>query len=109
MEPYSSILEDWDEQVGDTGDSEGNTFLNPDEWVDQNFKTKNQSHIRDLLKRAFDKANDYLTNFSEYLQIYWEYKNLDFDILMNENLAKPRIIIRSMLMVNQWHKQFFET
>ena len=109
MEPYSSILEDWDDQIGDGGDAESNTILSPTDWVDQEFQQTNETTIKNLLQKAFDKANNYLKVFSEYLQIYWEYKNLDFDKLMDEALAKPRITIKSLLMVNQFHTTFFDT
>lgn len=109
MEHYSNILEEWDDQIGDSGEGDGNTFLNPEEWVDDRFKTLCKTNIKSNLRKSFNKASKYLEEFIPYLQIYWEYKNLDFKVVLSEYLNDPRQIFKSLFMVNQYHEAHFES
>ena len=67
-----------------------------------------QDNIFDSIHVAFERAKEYLASFKKFLQIYWEYSNLDYDHLMNEDLAKPRVIFRSLLMLLDYHNSYLE-
>jgi dynein heavy chain len=106
--PYSAILEEWDDQIGKDSEGLDSNYLNPDHWINEDFKSSNTDAIQKLLETAFSRSSGYLEQFKEYLQVYWEYKNLDVDMLINENLAKPRITFRSIFKLLEYHKMTFE-
>ena len=109
MRKYSRVLEDWDDQMGKDNDGMGSNNLNPEEWLRDEDAPKPQSdEIALYIKHAFKRTHDYLNSFQEYLRLYWEYENIDYDMLLNEDLAKPRITFKSIFMVLEHHINHLE-
>ena len=108
MKQYSSVLEEWDDQIGEDNEALDSNFLNPEEWIDQEMKNNNINKIRNLFEIAFNKANDYLSKFNKYLQIYWEYNNIDYSIFTHPDLARPAITLNCTLNVLDYHKSYFD-
>jgi dynein heavy chain len=101
---YSAILEEWDDQIGKDNDGTSNDYLNPDDWLKDNEKPSAQKESIDAsFDIAFAKAAIYLSRFKEFLQIYWEYTNLNYEMLMNEDLALPRSTIKSIFRLIDYH------
>jgi len=53
------------------------------------------------------RANDYLKKFNKFLQIFWEYQNLEYGIFVNPDLAKPSITRTCVFNVLDYHKAMF--
>jgi hypothetical protein len=109
MKQYSSVLEEWDDQIGEENEALDSNFLNPEEWIEPEMKNENINTIKSLFEVAFTRANGYLSKFHKFLQLFWEYKNLNYDIFTNPDLAKPSITMTCVFNVLEYHKTMFET
>ena len=106
---YAAILEDWDEQFGKDVDGTISDHLNPEDWLSNEQRpTGQQESILESVEIAFKRANEYLARFKEYLQVFWEYSAMDYDMLMNEDLAKPRVTFKCIFMLIEYHTRYFE-
>lgn len=109
MRKYSRVLEDWDDQMGKENDGMSSNYLNPEEWLrDEERHTVQQGDIDSIIDHAFFRTNNYLQSFEEFLRMYWDYENIDFQMLMSEELAKPRITFKSIFMVLDYHINYLE-
>ena len=107
---YSAILEEWDEQIGKDNDGTSSDFLNPEDWLSLEQRPSGQQEgIVESIETAFKRSSDYLSKFKEFLQIYWEYSNLDYNMLLNEDLAKPRVTLKCIFMLIEYHTKYFES
>jgi len=46
---------------------------------------------------AFNKADRYIANFKPYLQMYYDNINLNYDIILHENLKNPQEVLPELL------------
>ena len=46
MKQYSSVLEEWDDQIGEENEALDSNFLNPEEWIEQEQKNDNITTIK---------------------------------------------------------------
>ena len=100
---YSAILEEWDDQIGKDNDGTSNEYLNPDDWLQDKEKPNMQKeNIDSSFNTAFEKAAIYLEMFREFLQIYWEFSKLNYDMLMKEDLALPRSTLKSIFTLIEY-------
>lgn len=60
MTKYVSVLEEWDDIVGDDWDHPDSNYLNPYEWLDSNPLDAFSNTLREILESAFKKANEYI-------------------------------------------------
>lgn len=104
MRKYSRVLEDWDDQMGKDNDGMSSNFLSPDDWLKNEERPSGQkdSLIRSI-DHAFKRTITFLESFNQFLQLFWECRNIDYDMLMNEDLAKPRITFKSIFMLLEHH------
>ena len=59
------------------------------------------------MHQAFKKVEKYLENFQPYLQKYYDNKNLNFDIILHENLKNPHEVLPELLkMLNKQSDDF---
>ena len=78
MTQYVSVLEEWDDIVGEDWEHPENNFLNPAEWLDNNPLESFSLVIKNLLEKAFERADTYIKNcFSSFLMAYWENQQID--------------------------------
>lgn len=104
MRKYSRVLEDWDDQMGKDNDGMSSNFLSPQDWLKSEESPPIQKEqIVDSIDQAFYRTAEFLDTFRNFLQLFWEYSNIDYDLLMNEDLAKPRITFKSILMLLDHH------
>ena len=90
MTQYVSVLEEWDDMVGEDWEHPDSNYLNPQDWLDASPFETFSGLVRQLLEKAFDRSQKYIEKeFTKNLLIYWENKQLNLDIFINENLAHP--------------------
>ena len=109
MKKYYAVLEEWEDHEDNQETNLEKNFLNPDDWIDKEIKFKLEKKIKTLFKIEFKKAEDYLGEFKEYLQINWEYYKLNFDVLLSKNLAKPGITYNAILNLLDYQTNIFES
>jgi len=73
MTKYMSVLEEWDDVVGETWESPTSNFLNPGDWLEASPAEIFAETFQGLLDGAFEKCKSYLYSiFTPFLQAFWE-------------------------------------
>lgn len=109
MKKYFAVLEEWEEHEENRVSDFDNTLLNPEECIDAEERRYLEKTIRILFENQFKKSMTYLQEFKRYLQIDWEYQQLDISVLTHKNLAKPGMTLNAIINLLDYHKQLFET
>lgn len=89
---YVSVLEEWDDMVGDDWEHPDTNYLNPQDWIDGGGspQDKFQKTFRELITSAFAACEKYTkSKFQKVLQEFWENSRIDFAIFTNEKLLNP--------------------
>lgn len=108
IKKYQAILEEWEDNETELEQAE-DLVLNPDEWMDPDMKFLLEKQLKGVFASEFEKATLYLQTFSQYLQISWEYSQLDYDKLVSLQLARPQITYTAGMNLLEHHKTVFET
>ena len=108
IKKYQAILEQWEDNETDQEQAE-DLVLNPDEWMDPDMKYLLEKQLKGVFASEFEKALQYLASFQEYLQISWEYDQLDYTKLVSLQLARPQITYTAGMNLLEYHKMIFET
>ena len=59
------------------------------------------------MNNAFKKVEKYLENYGPYLQKYYDNKNINFDMVLHENLKNPQEVLPELLkMLNKQADDF---
>ena len=105
---YVKVLESWDDKVCESWDQPDDNFLDCDPWLEEEeLKTCQYTTIQKFMNSAFKKAEKYIFNFQPYLQKYYDNMNINFDIILDENLKNPQEVLPELLkMVNQQTEDF---
>jgi dynein heavy chain len=69
MTPYVSVLEEWDDLVGDDWEAPVSNFLNVQDWLEQQPYDEYSAHIKRILDIAFHATQLYLQSFNQYLTV----------------------------------------
>lgn len=74
MTKYVSVLEEWDDMVGDDWEHPDTNYLNPQDWIDGGSpQDKFQNTFKDLILSAFDRSDAFIkSKFHDFLIEYWE-------------------------------------
>ncbi|KAL4487471.1 hypothetical protein ABPG72_006991 [Tetrahymena utriculariae] len=91
MTIYVSVLEEWDDMVGDDWEHPDTNYLNPQDWIDGGSpQDKFQKTFRELISSAFSRCDSFIKDsFHKYLIEYWENEQIDLNIFRNEKLLNP--------------------
>lgn len=108
---YSAILEEWEDQIGKDSDGTSSDYLNPEEWLPTEQRPNGSAQTDSIhmsIQTAFTRTYNYLEDFKPFLQLHWEYTHMDYGLLMNEDLAKPRLMFKSLFSLIEYHEGYFE-
>lgn len=75
--------------VGEDWQPPSSNYLNPQELIDKNPYQYCSQKIKDLLTKVFDQAANYLTNYNDILQRYYENHRFDYEIFKEEDIDSP--------------------
>ena len=108
MTTYVSVLEEWDDMVGDTWEVPDSNFLNPQDWLENSPSQKYSPIVSALLGKAFDRAENFLQEFNSFLMIFWENSRMDMDIFKDDRLSFPGETLKNTLSLLKYQKEFIE-
>ncbi|MFN9905421.1 MAG: hypothetical protein ACK56F_04755, partial [bacterium] len=74
--PYVSVLEEWDDLVGEDWEQPISNFLNPSDWLVLQPYDEYSGRIKKILDIAFNSTKEYLKQFNEYLMVKFFYKDI---------------------------------
>lgn len=63
MTQYVSVLEEWDDIVGEDWDHLDSNYLNPQDWLDSSPFETFSGMVRQLLEKAFDRSYKYIDKY----------------------------------------------
>lgn len=69
MTPYVSVLEEWDDLVGDDWEQPLSNYLNPQDWLDKQPQEEYSDKVKTILDQAFGATMNYLHQFNDYLMV----------------------------------------
>ncbi len=74
MTKYVSVLEEWDDMVGDDWEHPDTNYLNPQDWIEGGSpQDKFQETFRGLIQGAFERCDGFIkSKFHSLLIEYWE-------------------------------------
>lgn len=86
-----SVLEEWDDMVGEDWEHPDTNNLNPQDWIDGGSPQDSfQKTFRELITQAFAKSEKYIREkFQIVLMEFWENKQINFEIFKDEKLLSP--------------------
>src|SRR5690606_29373111 len=89
-------------------DPPDDNYLDCDSWLeDEPIKTYQYSTIQSFMNKAFEKADKYISNFQPFLQKYHDNLNINFEVILHENLKNPQEVIPELLrMLNKQIEDF---
>ena len=109
MTPYVSVLEEWDDMVGDDWEMPDSNYLDPQDWLlDHSPLEKYSKDLKILLEEAFGRAEKYLDGFAKYLTIFWENSRVNLDVFKNELLVRQSESIQFTLTLLNYQKELLE-
>jgi hypothetical protein len=109
LSSYADALEEWDEKVGDSWDEPDSLFLDPKTWIQEDTLYLQQKDlVSNIIVSAYDKNRLFLTKFAPLLEIYWRNKQIDLEMLINEQLKNPIDGIKNTLRLFMYHKDIFQ-
>lgn len=80
MTKYVSVLEEWDDHVGNDWQNPDSNFLNPSDWIEQNDTELFNNVYKVLIDKAFDRCDGWKKKqFHPYLMNFWELYRLNLD------------------------------
>jgi hypothetical protein len=106
---YAQVLEEWDEIVGDQRwEPPEENKLNPKTWIqDDPLFLEQKDLVEGILKSAFQKMRLFLERFQPILEIFWRNKQVDLQILVNEQLRNPvEGLTHTIDLFNHHHELF---
>lgn len=65
MTPYVSVLEEWDDMVGDDWESPSTNYLNVAEWLEGDYNDKYSNKIANVLEIAYARAGELRDRFKD--------------------------------------------
>lgn len=107
MKNYKAVIDEWNENEDDKEIEEGRIILYPEEWIDQDEKNSILNDINKQFENAFSKSKSFLYKFSRFLQIDFDYKTLNWELILHENLAKPSITFNAIFNMIDYHEFIF--
>ena len=107
MKKYKAVLDEWDDQQDDKDSIGGRVILSSEEWVDQEIKKNLLNEINKQFESAFQKSNSFLKKFQHFLQIDYDYTNLDWGLLTHGNLARPAVTFNAVFNLLDYHEHIF--
>lgn len=63
MTPYVSVLEEWDDMVGEDWEDPKTNCLNVNDWLKQDEKEQFENKIKKLLRNSYNRANSVMKDF----------------------------------------------
>ena len=70
MTPYVSVLEEWDDLVGDDWEQPLSNYLNPSDWLDKQPYDEYSGVVKSIFDQAFRTTDQYLNQFNEFLMVF---------------------------------------
>jgi dynein heavy chain len=107
MKKYKAVLDEWDDQSDDKDSGEERKILSSEEWVDRDVKKHLLNEINKQFESAFEKSNSFLKKFQNFLQIDYDYTNLDWNLLTHGNLARPAVTFNAVFNLLDYHEHIF--
>jgi hypothetical protein len=107
MKKYKAVLDEWDGQQDDKEAMGAPIILSSEEWMDQDVKKDLLNKINKQFESAFQKSNSFLRKFRHFLQIDYDYTNLDWGLLTHVNLARPAVTFNAIFNVLDYHEHIF--
>lgn len=89
MTPYVSVLEEWDDMVGEDWEDPKMNCLNVNDWLKQDEKEEFENQIKKLLKKSFNRANAIMEDFQGYLMMYYDNQQANLELFKDEQLFQP--------------------
>lgn len=109
MTPYVSVLEEWDDMVGDDWEMPDSNYLDPQDWLlDHSPLEKYSRDLKVLLEEAFNRAENFLDSFARFLMMYWENSKVNLDIFKSELLVRQSESIQFTLTLLNYQKELLE-
>jgi len=110
MTPYVSVLEEWDDMVGDDWEMPDSNYLDPQDWLlDHSPLEKYSRDLKVLFDEAFGRAEKFLDSFAKFLMIYWENQRVNVEIFKSELLVRQSESIEYTLTLLNHQKEMLET
>lgn len=108
LTPYASVLEEWDDMVGDYWEVPESNFLDPQDWIDINAYDDYGKVVQRLLGVSFTEAERFKQTFDMFLDRYWDNLHIDYDLFRSENLYEPTETIGNAIALLRHEKETFE-
>jgi len=90
LDPYASVLEEWDEKVADKWEIALDKNLSCEDILIDEQEFINREKILDRhIAKLRDNVGNYLILFNKYLIEYWRYSRIDWSLVTNNALREP--------------------
>ncbi len=104
LSKYEKVLETWDDKVCENFEPPDETHLNCDTWLaEEEIFRKQSDYIQDLVTRGFNTTQAYMKNFHPFLEQIHDNNNINYSIIMHENLRNPTEVVP--LLLKRFNKQ----
>lgn len=99
---YASVLEEWDDMVGDDWEIPESNFLNPHSWIKPTAFNDYGTQVKELLEISFKKAYEFIASLNYVITLEWRNSQIDYDVYKSEKLITPYDTFKHTFQLLDW-------